>query len=248
MYEARQNKEKVSRRIDVVGGNIRKQIMKIGKANTNVIAQFSSDTAVNKKYIQFLKMQEGALRYDFTNQDRREKYFSTANIDFYNNHIRQGIKINVISGNLKTRDEKEEQKIEFLPHPLRDMMPKKGINSVAQNEKLKLVIQDSIYGNGYMSNIYTRKSGTNSFEESLEQQLLKYKEVMFITTGTTMYFAPNGKDNIQLSHPSLLGGYPYEVDDAGTLRVNNGKIEAIEDSGRQINTEMTNMLAPVRRI
>lgn len=250
MYEARLNKEKVSRTIGSSGNGVW-QKLKIGKANIQTIAQFISDTiekSKNKKCIQLLEIQEDALRFDFITKDRREKYFSTANIEFFNNHIHQGIGLNTKDGELITRDKKQKQKIIFLPHPLRDMMPKKGINTVALNEKLKWRIGNSIYSDGYMSNTYTRKSGTDSFEESLEQQLLKYNEVMFITKGTTMYLAPNGKDNIQLSHPSLLGGYPYEVDDAGTLEIHNDRIEAMEDSGHygkrggRINTEITNML------
>ena len=247
MYASRENKEKVSRRID---GSC--NAMKIRDAHMHMIAQLSFGTIAKKNCIQLLKMQKRALAYDFRTYDRREKYFSTENINFYNEHRGKGVRLNHEHGELETNDKK--QNITFLTHPLRDMMPLKGINTVAQNEKLKRLIQDSIHGIGYMSNTYSRKYSTDSFEESLEQQLLKYKEVMFIKKGTTMYFAPNGKDNIKLSHPSLLGGYPYEVDDAGTLKIHNREIVAIEDSGHygktggQINKEITNMLLPVRRI
>lgn len=256
MYEAKQNKEKekVSRRIDGAGGGVRQRV-KMGKVNMHMTAQFTSDAKKNTKdCIQLLKMKEHALKVDFIDPKRRNNYFSSKTLDFFNKHnysrniLNESKTYDVQNGKLCLDDHKED--IEFLPHPLRDMMPKKGINTVAQNEKLKWRIDDSIYGGGYLSNTYTRKSGTDSFEESLEQQLLKYKEVMFITKGSTMYFAPNGKENIQLSHPSLLGGYQYEVDDAGTLGIQDDRIVAMEDSGHygkgggQINTEITNMLTP----
>lgn len=231
-----------------------KQIMKIGEANSYMIAQFSSNTAVNKKCIQFLNMQEKALSFDFHQQDRREKYFSTANINFYKNHQNQGIRINVRDGKLKTKN--KEEKIEFLSHPLRDMMQMTELSIKAKNWILKSRIRESIdkTEQGYSSYKYTRNLNEDFFriKDPFEDSLLKYKEVMFVIKDNIMYFAPNGGNNIQLSHPSLLGKYPYQVDEAGTLIVRNDKIVATYNSGHYQtktsnaeNRELTQKLNPV---
>lgn len=60
MYEARQNKEKVSRRIDSAGG-MAKQRLKLKKENMHTTIPIIFKTATNKHkqtYIQLLKMQK----------------------------------------------------------------------------------------------------------------------------------------------------------------------------------------------
>lgn len=250
MYEARQNKEKVSRRIDTDSGT--KQRRKMGKINMHMTAQFTSDTKGKSKKacIQLFEMQNYALRVDFNDPNRRNNYFATKTVDFFDryHHLDDLNKPSIYDNvNGKLRLGGQEEDIQFLHHPLRDMIPYTDTAIKAKREVLKNRIKESLT-EGYLSNIYTRER-EDSFKESLEQKLLKYQEVMFIIKDNTMFFAPNGRNNIKLSHPSLFGGYPYDVDDAGTLKMERDKIIAINDSGHYgkrggINQEVTNKLNP----
>lgn len=139
---------------------------------------------------------------------------------------------------------RERQKIDFLIHPLRKVI---NLSDITNKQRILRDITNQTGIGGY---IYRRYTDKNEFTPSMPFQNLKYDEVMFVQKGGYIYVAPNSGENIKLSHPSLLGGYPYEVDDAGVLCMENGIVTAYNDSGhygkydKSKNVEMTNKLNP----
>lgn len=225
----------------------------------HITPQFASDiigTNKNKQTcIQLLKMQEYALRIDFSDDNRRKKYFSTENIKFFDNHKSKNMYLDVNQGDIICG--KEKQKIVFLKNPLCQALKPSDI--INKYYLLRYITNSTIRPRdgdpdktfyGYYSQKYDRKPNENLFTPSGDFKRLIYKEVMFVKKGGYIYIAPNDGDNIKLSHPSLLGGYPYEVDDAGVLRMKNGIVTAYNDSGHygkydnSKNVEMTNKLNP----
>lgn len=240
-----------------------------GKAQ-RTITQFITNTTKKeggcKPVIQLLEMQKYALVIDFFDkEDRRKNYFSTDNIRFCDEHDMdfdhdnfdhtngESNNIDVESGKLKGKrkgSEKEEtQAINFLANPLVGEIPLSEI--VTYRNKLEAPVKK--HKTGYSSLKYERDKDADTFTTDGKEKDIQYDEVMFVEKDSKIYFAPNSGDNIKLSHPSLLGGYSYNVDDAGTLEMREDKVTAINDSGHygkyddKVNVVMTDLLNPPKQ-
>lgn len=209
-----------------------------------MIAQFTSDIKT-KNCVQLLQMQNYALMFDFMDPDRRKNYFSIKTLNFFNRHnpnervLKNSQTYNEQSGKLRLGNQEED--IQFLRNPYCNVIS--IINIISERKRIYSIMKS--ISSGINAPIYNRVKGDDYFDW-LYYDLLKFKEVMFARIGDNIYIAPNGA-NLKLSHPSLLGGYPYEVDDAGTLEMNGPRIIAKNDSGhyggdRKINETMTKLL------
>lgn len=227
------------------------------KPAQHTVTQLSTNTTKKNEggesCIQLLSMQPDALKFDFKKEGRRNNYFSTSNITFFNDHGMNLGCINTKSGKLvgrKKSGEIETQDINFLPNPLVQTIPLEEV--VHRRNMLQELVGK--HRDGYPSLKYTRKVGEDKFTPTSQvQSLVEYGEVMFVMDKGNIHVAPNGSHDFKLSHPSLLGGYPYEVDDAGILTMRGNRVIAIENSGHYreseggVNKGMTDMLNPPER-
>lgn len=203
MYEARQNKEKVSRRIDSAGGRTR-QSRKIENGWKRLQTNFHNPYISPMQFS--LKPRVDCAINEVRDKRKREKYFTNNTNVWYNDNLTT----DNIAGECH-----ENGKVQYKKNP----------RTIMADNRNSLISALNIT---HMHNIKSDDQGILTLNDE-QDPLLPIQEFTFLLKDDIFHIAPNSQDS-KYVHPNIIGGWP-EVDSAGTLKMNSTHIIVTNDSG-----------------